>query len=30
VAAIIIVFDGTTLSFAHHVELDNNRLVIKK
>lgn len=24
------VFDGTTLSFAHHVELDNNRLVIKK
>lgn len=23
------VFDGTTLSFAHHVELDNNRLVIK-
>lgn len=24
------VFDGTALSFAHHVELDNNRLVIKK
>ena len=22
------VFDGTTLSFAHHVELDNNSLVI--
>lgn len=24
------VYDGTALSFAHHVELDNNRLVIKK
>lgn len=24
------VFDGTALSFAHHVELDNDRLVIKK
>lgn len=24
------VFDGTALSFAHHVELDNNRLVIRK
>lgn len=24
------VFDGTTLSFAHYVELDNNSLVIKK
>lgn len=24
------VFDGTAISFAHHVELDNNRLVIKK
>lgn len=24
------VFDGTALFFAHHVELDNNRLVIKK
>lgn len=24
------VFDGTALSFVHHVELDNNRLVIKK
>lgn len=24
------VFDGTALSFAHLVELDNNRLVIKK
>ena len=24
------VFDGTTLSFAHHVELDNNSLVVKK
>lgn len=23
------VFDGTALSFAHHVELDNNRLVIR-
>ena len=23
------VFDGTTISFAHHVELDNNSLVIK-
>ena len=22
------VFDGTTTSFAHHVELDNNSLVI--
>ena len=24
------VFDGTTISFAHYVELDNNSLVIKK
>lgn len=24
------VFDGTTLSFVHYVELDNNSLVIKK
>lgn len=24
------VFDGTTLSFVHHVELDNNSLVIRK
>ena len=24
------VFDGTTISFANHVELDNNSLVIKK
>lgn len=24
------VFDGTTFSFAHHVELDNNRMVIRK
>lgn len=24
------VFDGTTLSFAHHVVLDNNSLVINK
>lgn len=24
------VFDGTTLSFAHHVVLDNNSLVSKK
>lgn len=24
------VFDGTTLSFAHHVELNNNSLVIRK
>lgn len=23
------VFDGTTISFAHYVELDNNSLVIK-
>lgn len=23
------VFDGTALSFAHHVELNNNRLVIR-
>lgn len=25
-----VVFDGTTISFAHYVELDNNSLVIKK
>ena len=24
------VFDGTVISFAYHVELDNNRLVIRK
>ena len=24
------VFDGTAISFAHHVELDNNSLVIRK
>lgn len=24
------VFDGTATSFAHHVELDNNSLVIRK
>lgn len=24
------VFDGTTISFAHHVGLDNNSLVIRK
>ena len=24
------VFDGTVVSFAHHVELDNNSLVIRK
>lgn len=24
------VFDGTVISFAHHVELDNNSLVIRK
>ena len=24
------VFDGTTICFAHYVELDNNSLVIKK
>lgn len=24
------VYDGTATSYAHHVELDNNRLVIKK
>ena len=24
-----VVFDGTTISFAHYVELDNNSLVIK-
>lgn len=24
------VFDGTALSFAHHVELNNNSLVIRK
>ena len=24
------VFDGTATSYAHHVELDNNRLVIRK
>lgn len=24
------VFDGTVTSFAHHVELDNNSLVIRK
>lgn len=23
------VFDGTAISFAHHVKLDNNRLVIR-
>ena len=25
-----VVFDGTTIYFAHYVELDNNSLVIKK
>ena len=24
------VYDGTATSYAHHVELDNNRLVIRK
>lgn len=24
------VFDGTAISFAHHVKLDNNSLVIRK
>ena len=24
------VFDGTTISFAHHVGLDNNSLVVRK
>ena len=24
------VFDGTAISFAHHVELDNNSLVLRK
>lgn len=27
---VLAVFDGTTISFAHYVELDNNSLVIKK